>query len=213
MSEGVRAQIEIASPGECPVAAAAADADARIDRIDRASGGRDGVVTEEFAVDSDADVAIEATPVAERDGQTVYRFERDRTEPCACDLVEQTGPPLADVSAADGGLELSFRAVDVAEVRAVVAALGDAFDGVRLRSLGHGSDADDADAVLVDRSVLTERQRRVLRRAYELGYFEYPKGANASEVADELGIARSTFTEHLAAAQSKLYEAILSIER
>lgn len=117
MNGGVRARIEIESLADCPVAAAAADAGTRIDRIDRASGGRDGVVTEEFAI--------------------------------------------------------------------------------------------DADAVIVDRSALTERQRRVLGRAHELDYFEYPKGANAGEVAEDLGIARSTFTEHLAAAQSKLYDAIL----
>jgi len=209
MNGGVRARIEIESPGDCPVAAASADADARIDRIDRATGGRDGVVSEEFAVDGDAEVSVDATPIASEGDRTVYRFERELDELCACDLVEHTGPPLADISAADGGLEISFRAADVAEVRAVVAALDDAFDDVHLRALSQGDEGDDADAVVVDRSALTERQRRVLKRAHELGYFEYPKGANASEVAEDLDIARSTFTEHLAAAQSKLYDAML----
>ncbi|HMB50755.1 MAG TPA: helix-turn-helix domain-containing protein [Natronoarchaeum rubrum] len=210
MNGGVRARIEIESPGDCPVATASVDADARIDRIDRATGGRDGVVAEEFAVDGDAELSVDATPVASEGDRTVYRFERDRDELCACDLVEHTGPPLADISAADGGLKISFRAADVAEVRAVVAALDDAFDGVHLRTLSRGDDGgDETDAVVVDRSALTDRQRRVLKRAHELGYFEYPKGSNASEVAEDLGIARSTFTEHLAAAQSKLYDAML----
>ncbi|MFC6729346.1 helix-turn-helix domain-containing protein [Natronoarchaeum mannanilyticum] len=164
---------------------------------------------DELAVDGDAEVSVDATPIASEGDRTVYRFERELDELCACDLVEHTGPPLADISAADGGLEISFRAADVAEVRAVVAALDDAFDGVHLRTLSRGDDGEESDAVVVDRSALTERQRRVLKRAHELGYFEYPKGANASEVAEDLDIARSTFTEHLAAAQSKLYDAML----
>jgi hypothetical protein len=49
----------------------------------------------------------------------------------------------------------------------------------------------------------------VLETAHRLGYFERPKGANAGEVADALDISRSTFTEHLAAAQTKLLDAIL----
>ena len=42
-----------------------------------------------------------------------------------------------------------------------------------------------------------------------MGYFDHPKGANAGDVADALDISRSTFTEHLAAAQTKLLEAVL----
>ena len=53
---------------------------------------------------------------------------------------------------------------------------------------------------------LTDPQREALRTAYEMGYFEYPRDANASEVAAALDIQRSTFTEHLNAAQSKLLD-------
>jgi predicted DNA binding protein len=56
---------------------------------------------------------------------------------------------------------------------------------------------------------LTDRQREVLRTAHEMGYFEYPRGANAGEVATALDIEPSTFTEHLNAAQSKLLDELL----
>jgi len=42
-----------------------------------------------------------------------------------------------------------------------------------------------------------------------VAYFERPKGANATEVAERLGIAQSTFTEHLMAAQRKLLADVL----
>ena len=57
-------------------------------------------------------------------------------------------------------------------------------------------------------AVRLDRQREVVRTAY-MGYFEYPKGANAGEVAAALDISRSTFAEHLAAATGKLFGAVL----
>jgi predicted DNA binding protein len=60
---------------------------------------------------------------------------------------------------------------------------------------------------------LTDRQPEVLETAYGTGYFEYPRGANASEVAGEPGIETSTLAEHLAAAQSKLLAELLEGRR
>ena len=64
--------------------------------------------------------------------------------------------------------------------------------------------------MFVDRGRLTDRQREVLQTAYDMGYFDHPKRANASEVAAALDISPSTFTEHLAVAQQKILEAILA---
>jgi hypothetical protein len=49
----------------------------------------------------------------------------------------------------------------------------------------------------------------VLETAHEMGYFEHPKRANATEVAEALGINGSTFAEHVSTAQSKILESIL----
>ncbi len=62
------------------------------------------------------------------------------------------------------------------------------------------------------RNAPTENCTSVSRRGgptYRRKTLEKPTSANATEVADELGIARSTFTEHLAATQTKLMDAIL----
>jgi predicted DNA binding protein len=66
-----------------------------------------------------------------------------------------------------------------------------------------------ADGVYVDRSRLTERQQTVLRKAFDMGYFERPRRANASEVAAQLDINPSTFSEHMVTAQHKLLEMVL----
>ena len=63
--------------------------------------------------------------------------------------------------------------------------------------------------MFVNRGKLTDRQREVLQTAYKMGYFERPKRANATEIAAELDISQSTFTEHLVTAQRKILEDVL----
>jgi hypothetical protein len=53
---------------------------------------------------------------------------------------------------------------------------------------------------------LTDPQREALRTAYELGYFEVPRGASLEAVADELDIAPSSASERLRRAQTHLVE-------
>jgi PAS domain S-box-containing protein len=53
---------------------------------------------------------------------------------------------------------------------------------------------------------LTERQAEVLRAAYLNGFFDQPRGADGNDLADSLGVARSTLHQHLRAAERKLVE-------
>lgn len=61
-------------------------------------------------------------------------------------------------------------------------------------------------ALLTER--LTDRQLEAIRAAHARGYFEWPRGATAEEVAETLGISTPTFTEHLRAAERKLLDEI-----
>jgi len=54
-------------------------------------------------------------------------------------------------------------------------------------------------------SDLTERQEEILRHTFHEGYFEQPREANATEIADRIGISRQTFAQHLRAAQRKVF--------
>jgi predicted DNA binding protein len=57
---------------------------------------------------------------------------------------------------------------------------------------------------------LTDRQQETLKRAFALGYFKRPREATAAEIADELGISQSTFSEHVREAQRRLVGRVLS---
>lgn len=52
---------------------------------------------------------------------------------------------------------------------------------------------------------LTERQQEVLETAFEMGYYEWPRDCTGQDVADELGIASATFSEHIFAAERKVF--------
>ncbi|MEM2208488.1 MAG: helix-turn-helix domain-containing protein [Sulfolobales archaeon] len=56
---------------------------------------------------------------------------------------------------------------------------------------------------------LTEYEFRVLRVAYEEGFFEWPRGVRLEELASILGISKATAAEHLRKAVRKLAEAYL----
>jgi predicted DNA binding protein len=214
MPDGVRAELAVHEPANCPLAALAAESDAPVTDVTWAR--RDGARAEEFRVESDAVDAAAAldgvTPVVDVGGERVYRFERDPDAACACAVVESLGSPVADVRLHDGTLVLTLHLESVERLRTVVGELADAAERVELNYLvhtGEGTTADASDPAVVDRNRLTDRQREVVRTAHRMGYFEYPRGANATAVADELGIGPSTFAEHLAAAQRAILEDVL----
>ncbi len=59
-------------------------------------------------------------------------------------------------------------------------------------------------------SALTSRQLWVLRGAMECGYFEFPRRVGSREVSKKIGIAQSTFLEHLRKAQSRILRRALA---
>ena len=187
---GVRVEVVVRDPTPAPVAAVlppgavAEDVD-RI-RVD------DGVVSQ-FR----ADRAVDAELVFDGGDEFVYRCRSRAPGQFPADAVESLGYPVSSVTVRTAPdrvrLGLSLPAADP---------LGDGLE--RLTSSG-GADSR-SDPVVVDRGRLTDRQREVVRTAQRLGYFEHPREASATEVADAIGIARATFSEHLAAAQRRVFE-------
>jgi predicted DNA binding protein len=210
---GIRVELSVDTPGACPAASVSDEAGAAVTDIARSSPDSDGQVIEEFTATGTDEDAIEARGDMDKVFATGnggrYQFTRSRTD-CVCETVETFDCPVADMRAEGGQLHLTFHAPDVDRVRAIVTRLKELYDGVSLRSMRRNGDVDPVDSILVDRSKLTDRQQEVLETAVEMGYFKYPKGANAGDVAAALDISVSTFAEHLAAAQTKLLESIVA---
>ncbi len=60
---------------------------------------------------------------------------------------------------------------------------------------------------------LTRRQGQAVLAALEAGYYDAPRKVTTLDVARKLGIARSTFEEHLKAAESQLVHALAPVVR
>jgi predicted DNA binding protein len=59
----------------------------------------------------------------------------------------------------------------------------------------------DADA---DLPALSARQREVFELARARGYYEWPRAVSATDLAEEVGVAKATVLEHLRKAEAKL---------
>jgi predicted DNA binding protein len=222
MAQTIRAEIEIGEPKTCPVARASEMTGSRIDDVTRSSvRGVDGAAVEEFTVRADSTPesdcerterspsAVEGDPIFDCESHTVYQFSRDTETACVCERVELFGRPVSDVRADDGSLFVTCYLSDSEQFSALVTDLRDQFGDVSVRELSRSGGETAADPRLVDCGRLTGRQREILEVAHEMGYFDYPKGANAGEVAASLDITRSTFSEHLAAAQQKVFDSLV----
>lgn len=182
------------------------------DARDGASADGDDSATDATDAD-DRDSPVDRTEfqlVFDYGDHATYRFDRDRDVACPCEVVEAHDCPATDVAIRDDGVHVAFHVPDMPTLQALVADLREQFPSLDVKRLLRSTgEAGAHNLVFVDRGQLTDRQQEVLETAHEMGYFAHPKGANAGEVATELGITRSTFSEHLAAAQSKLMDAIL----
>ena len=210
MGSGIRAEVSLPTAAPSPFDGVV-DGSTPITGVSRCTPAGDGErVVIEFIADADRSVSEAAEVVFDYGGRAAYRFETavDSDSPFA--VLDRHGTPVSEATVRDGRLRITFHASDLPTLRSVLEAFREGCSDMEvLRLLQSETSPTESDLVTVDRSDLTERQREVLAAAHEAGYFDHPKGANAGEVAASLGIGRSTFTEHLAAAQRKLFGAML----
>ncbi len=91
-------------------------------------------------------------------------------------------------------------------IRSLIDELNRQFPSVELRSKQEVTPTEQTPAGFresIDEK-LTEKQQSVLRAAYHAGYFEWPRGSTAEELAESMGISSPTLHNHLRRAQQKL---------
>lgn len=141
--------------------------------------------------------ALEPLRVAE--GEALVRFET--TEPRLLTVVHSSGIPLEPpVTIADGTASL-----EVTAPRDRLSALADQLDAVGMpfdvRYVRQTVDAGE---------LLTEGQREILTRAVDLGYYDTPRECTLTELADALGVAKSTASERLHRAEEKAIKSFVA---
>ena len=167
---------------------------------------------------SEADIdAVDALPFVEEvrsvsaDGDRFTAAVTLTRAPPLTRLAEY-GVVVVSVSARPEGADVTLETQPEQDVRGVLDVFRAEYETVRLRSRSERESRDrsltEFAAAVDDR--LTDRQRTALRTAELNGYFEWPRPVDGSEIAEQMGITRQTFHQHLRAAERKLVEAYTS---
>ena len=82
--------------------------------------------------------------------------------------------------------------------------LGSVFDSMGMEyTIDYVRDVED------EEELLTEKQKELVEKAHELGYYDTPRDISLSKVAEELGVAKSTCSEMLHRAEGKIMSEFL----
>ncbi|MCU4751162.1 helix-turn-helix domain-containing protein [Halobacteria archaeon AArc-curdl1] len=215
MSSGIRATVAVTTPEGCPLAEFSRAVETSITQVSTSSARADDVGnTTEFlaptARATDAQPDSVRGPIFSYGDTAIYRFEHDTDTTCPCTCLGSYGCPIHRYDVEDGTLTVVFHAETFDQLQSIMADFRDQFDAVDVQQLLRPPlKGTPKERVFVNRGKLTDRQEEVLETAFDMGYFERPKGANATEIAATLDIAPSTVTEHLVAAQRKLLGDVL----
>ncbi|GGM33349.1 bacterio-opsin activator domain-containing protein [Haloarcula argentinensis] len=130
------------------------------------------------------------------------------TDTPALQLVE-SGGRIQSVTAIDGVATIAVELPSEADIRPTVNAVTDAYRETSLAAKRETERPAETDTGFRDRlaDTLSDRQETVLQAAYHSGYFEWPRGSTAEELADSLDVSSPTLHNHLRKAQQKVLTA------
>ena len=128
--------------------------------------------------------------------------------------VNDLGVRLIGLEADPGRVQLEFEAPGEPAARSLLDVLSERYDSVyieRICRLDRGRRPEWTRLRSAD-GALTDRQRTALEKAYRAGFFEWPHAVSGDELAASMDITRSTFHQHLRAAERKVIGAFFDGE-
>lgn len=181
------------SDGRFALSASVTGAD--VDTIRRAAAALSEPPELTFLTETDAGCLLEIIPA----------------EPSLIRTVLDHNGSISSLTADADGAELRIELPRTADPSAVVRRLLDRYEGLTLASQRQRErDLDGPPGIARTlREKLTDRQLETIQTAYLNDYFEWSRPVSGDELADSMGITRSTFHQHLRAAQSKIIGEIL----
>ena len=147
----------------------------------------------------------------DEDGET--RFELKLSEHPVLSTLASLGGSLEESIIEDGDYRLTVQLAPSADVNRFIDIVQEQYPAMEMVTRHQRVRTDDegeSDAVC---EALTDSQRTALEAAYHSGFFEWPRDSAGEDVADSLGIAPPTFSQHLRKAQKKVVGAVLSADR
>jgi predicted DNA binding protein len=141
------------------------------------------------------------------------RFEV--TTDCIAATLADFGAVVESMRAREGEGRVEASVPQSTDVRAVVEAVQRAHPATDLLAQRERERTVQTEAEFraALQSRLTDRQREALETAFLGGFFEWPRESTGEDIAEVMGIAQSTFLQHLRAANRKLLSELFDRER
>jgi PAS domain S-box-containing protein len=209
-------ELQFSVAGDLPLRAVAAAADCRLEYVGSV-GDRD-TPAELFEVHgADADevraamrtASVDLHAVLVEDDETCL-VELSVTAPSIRGLLADHGAELHAATITPSAGEFTVEAGRESLARSLAEAVTDRFEDADLTRYRQRERRPETQQEFVARlkADLTDRQRAALVRAYAGGFFEWPHEATGDDIAEAMGVCRSTFHQHLRAAQRKVVGAM-----
>src|SRR6056297_855032 len=187
MSEHILAEVEVFAPRHCQIIPHATGGWTLTDVSRSGLVGDEDRVVDEFTLSGGEEMSLPPSVddghierVFSFDCEHIFRISRPPEPKCACQCIEQSGCVVQDIAGDDDSVVLTFLVEGTETLRAVIEELEETGDAVSLRR--HIEDCRNqgrSTPAILDRDALTTRQEEVLEIAYDMGYFEKPRGATA----------------------------------
>ena len=146
----------------------------------------------------------DARLVREYEDEALFEFVVVASDPSTARV--ERGATVSEMVASSGHQRVVSEVPSDADIRTLLDAITDAFPATELVTKRERERPVETAAAFRSslRDELTEKQSAVLQAAYHAGYFEWPRGSTAEELADAIGITSPTLHNHLRRAQQKL---------
>jgi len=167
----------------------------------------EGADTDAVLGAAEDDEAVESvTFITESDGVGLYELVIGRRS--VLSELADFGATTNAMAAEDGVARIEVEVPHDAAARSLVDAVEERYDRVDLAAYRErerpATTKQEFIATLRDR--LTDRQLTALQKAYVSGYYDWPRHTDGEKLATTMDISRTTFHQHLRAAERKLME-------
>lgn len=144
------------------------------------------------------------------DGDGSRRFELRLSNPPAASAIAEYGGHIQRAAIENDEFYLAVHLPPSVPARQLIGTVHDIYPGTQLlsrRQITRDDESLEPVFTAITRE-LTDRQRTVLEAATYSGFFEWPRESAGEDVAESLGIASPTFSQHLRKAQKKVFTAL-----
>ena len=136
----------------------------------------------------------------------IVRVSAQKPDDCICCIIDEHGGSPNIEGYKDGSIIANTTFSNREVFKSMISELQEVADFVQVDCLQETNPEDsNSQSVIVDLSILTDKQRDFLQTALQMGYFDSPRNISQTELADELGISPSMVSRRVRSIEQRIF--------